>query len=78
MFDLFGMIREKGIKMINKITKTDLCMEAETLKDVVWYLKGMIDNSKKEDVPCVFDNSHINALQEAINLLQLEVKNKED
>ena len=64
--------------MLNKITKTDLCMEAETLKDVVWYLKGMIDNSKKEGISCVFDNSHINALQEAINLLQLEVKNIED
>lgn len=40
-------------------------------------IKEQIERSKDYGL-CVFDNSHINALQEAIHLLQLEVKTKED
>lgn len=59
--------------MVNKIKET-LCVEAETLKDILWYIQGAIDQSSLEINDCRFNSYHINALQVAIDVLNEKAK----
>lgn len=55
---------------IDKTIKTvELCLEAESLKDVLWYISGRIEESNKNSMRCVFTDEHVDALELAIKLL---------
>lgn len=59
---------------IDKTIKTvELCLEAEALKDVLWYISGRIEEGNKNSMRCVFSNEHIDALELAIKLLNERV-----
>lgn len=60
-----------------KIVKETVCVEAETLKDILWYIQGAIDQSSLEINDCRFNSYHINALQTAINVLNEKAKEEE-
>lgn len=56
-------MKDKTIKTI------ELCLEAEALKDVLWYISDRIEESNKNSMRCVFTSEHIGALELAIKLL---------
>ena len=60
-----------------KIVNETLCVEAETLKDILWYIQGAIDQSRLEINDCKFNSYHINALQVAIVVLNEKAKEEE-
>ena len=57
-----------------KIRKETLCVEAETLKDILWYIKGSIHQSNVDVSDCPFNDEHIEALLTAIKVLNKEAK----
>ena len=55
--------------MVNVLKNDTVCVEAEILKDVLWYIQGAIDQSRLEINSCSFNSDHIKALQTAIEVL---------
>ena len=55
--------------MEKTIKETKICEEAESLKDILWYIKGMSEQSKKDFSNPLFNEEHINALELAIYYL---------
>ena len=51
-----------------------LCVEAENLKDILWYIRGMKDTAEKFGDNIPFNEEHIEALLVAIQILQKELK----
>ena len=51
--------------------------DAEALKDIVWAIKGMNMIDKKDGTIPLFKNWHIEALENAIEKLQNEIKEDE-
>lgn len=63
---------EKKEKVIKKVD-INLISETEKVKDIIWYLKGKVDNGDKD-----FNGSHIKALQHLITFVQKKLElNKE-
>lgn len=58
---------------MTKINMT-LCAEAENLKDILWYIIGIKDTAEKFGENSLFGKEHIEALEEAIEVLQNQVK----
>lgn len=54
-----------------------LCVEAENLKDILWYIRGMKDTAEKFGDIIPFGNEHIEALEEAIQVLQKGLKEED-
>ena len=61
-----------------KIIKETLCVEAETLKDILWYIKGSIHQTNIDISNCLFNNEHIEALLTAIEVLNKEATTKRE
>ena len=51
-----------------------LCVEAENLKDILWYIRGMKDTAEKFGDTIPFNEEHIEALEVAIQILYKELK----
>lgn len=49
-----------------------VCTEAECLKDILWYIQGFKSSCEINNLTCFFDNEHLEALEEAIRVLQRE------
>ena len=65
------------IEMIDKkenIFEDEFTSSAEALKDIYWYIKGAIDQSRLEIGDCSFDSNHTKSLLKAIELLQEKAK----
>lgn len=46
-----------------------ICEEAENLKDILWYIQGLNEQSTKDCTVPLFDEKHIQSLQVAIHYL---------
>lgn len=55
--------------MVNVLKNDTVCVEAEILKDVLWYIQGAVEQSRLEINSCSFNSDHIKALQTAIEVL---------
>lgn len=55
-----------------KREKVEIIQEAEALKVIVWYLKGLLDGKEEYETP--LSRVHIEALQKAINYIYKETK----
>ena len=60
--------------MVNVLKNDIVCVEAEILKDVLWYIQGAMDQSRLEINSCSFNSDHIKALQTAIEKLKEKAK----
>ena len=60
--------------MVNVLKNDIVCVEAEILKDVLWYIQGAMDQSRLEINSCSFNSDHIKALQTAIEVLNEKAK----
>lgn len=57
-----------------RLIEDEFTSSAEALKDLYWYIKGAIDQSRLEIGDCSFNSNHTKALLKAIELLQEKAK----
>ena len=57
-----------------RVIVDEFTLSAEALKDLYWYIRGAIDQSKLEIGCCSFGSNHTEALLKAIELLQEKLK----